>query len=317
MTAHEIEPDESDSPLVAGDDVSGSEDALDAGEVAAPRGSGRLLLSTFAHNRLALVGLGMVVLIAAFCFLGPLFYHTNQVTVRLDLEELPPSGAHPLGTDASGYDVLGRLMLGGQSSLELGFAVAIASTVIGTLYGAFAGFVGGIVDALMMRVIDTFLAIPGLVLLLILVNLFTPNLWLIIILLSLLSWLGVARLVRAEVLTLRTRDFVQAARMMGGTRRRIILRHLIPNAVGVIIVNATFTIADAILMLAALSFLGLGLPPPHADWGSMLSDGLNYLFDGYWWLVYPAAGILILTVVAFNLIGDAIRDSLDVRVQRP
>jgi peptide/nickel transport system permease protein len=289
----------------------------EAGDVAAPRGSGRLLLSALAHNRQAMVGAGLVVVIALSCFLGPVFYRTNQITVRLNLATLPPGGGHPLGTDASGYDVLGRLMEGGQSSLELGFSVAIITAVIGTLYGAIAGFVGGIVDAVMMRVVDTFLAIPGLVLLLILVNLFTPNVWLIIILLSLLSWLGVSRLVRAEVLTLRAREFVQAAKMMGSSRRRILIRHLVPNAVGVIIVNATFTIADAILTVSALSFLGLGLPPPHADWGSMLSDGLNYLFDGYWWLVYPPAIILIITVVAFNMIGDGIRDSLDVRLQRP
>lgn len=276
-----------------------------------------LALSAFFSNRVAVAGLSLVVLIALFCFLGPVFYRTNQVTVRLGLASLPPGGRFPLGTDPSGYDVLGRLMQGGQSSLELGFAVAIVTTVIGTLYGAIAGFVGGFIDAVMMRVVDTFLAIPGLVLLLILVNLFTPTLWMIILLLSLLSWLGVARLVRAEVLTLKTRDFVQAVRMMGGKQRRIVLRHLVPNAVGVIIVNATFTIADAILTLSALSFLGLGLPPPHADWGSMLNNGLSYLFDGYWWLIYPPAIILILTVVAFNLIGDAVRDSLDVRLQRP
>jgi peptide/nickel transport system permease protein len=169
----------------------------------------------------------------------------------------------------------------------------------------------------MMRVIDTFLAIPSLVLLLILVNVFSPNLWVIILLLTFVSWLAIARLVRGEVLTLRTREFVQAAKMMGAGRQRIVLRHLVPNAIGVIVVNATFTVADAILTLSALSFLGLGLPPPQADWGGMLSNGLNYLFDGYWWMVYPPAIILIITVVAFNLIGDAIRDSLDVRLQRP
>jgi peptide/nickel transport system permease protein len=288
----------------------------EVGEVPAGRGSGRLILSTFARNRVAMVGVGLVVLITLFCFLGPLFYRTNQITVRLNIEELAPSGKYPLGTDASGYNVLGRLMVGGQSSLELGVAVAIASTAVGALYGAIAGFVGGIIDAIMMRVVDTFLAIPGLVLLLILVNIVTPSLWMIIILLSVLSWLGVSRLVRGEVLTLRTREFVQAARMMGASRRRIVIRHLVPNAIGVIIVNATFTVADAILTLSALSFLGLGLPPPSADWGSMLSDGLNYLFDGYWWLVYPPAIILIITVVAFNMIGDAIRDSLDVRLQQ-
>jgi peptide/nickel transport system permease protein len=286
-------------------------------EARARRGSGRLILATFGQNRLAVAGLGLVVLVVLFCFLGPLLYRTNQVTVELNLATLPPGPGHPLGTDASGYDVLGRLMLGGQSSLELGLAVSLATTVVGTLYGAVAGLAGGLIDAVMMRVIDTFLAIPSLVLLLILVSLFTPNLWIIIALLTMLSWLGTARLVRGEVLSLRTREFVLAARMMGAGDGRIVLRHLVPNAIGVIVVNATFTIADAILTLSALSFLGLGLPPPHADWGTMLTDGLNYLYDGYWWLVYPAALILVLTVVAFNLIGDAIRDALDVRLQRP
>jgi peptide/nickel transport system permease protein len=306
-------------PPPASDALIAAEPALapaGASPEAAPRGSAWLTLAAFTRNRQARIGGTIVLLLVAFCFIGPLVYRTNQITVRLGLATLPPSSRFPLGTDGSGYDVLGRLMEGGQASLELGFSVAIVSTVLGTLYGAVAGFVGGIVDAVMMRVVDTFLAIPGLVLLLILVNLFTPNLLLIILLLSLLSWLGVSRLVRGEVLTLRTREFVQAARMMGSTRWRILTRHLVPNAIGVIIVNATFTVADAILTLSALSFLGLGLPPPHADWGSMLSNGLNYLFDGYWWLVYPPAIVLIITVVAFNMLGDAVRDSLDVRLQR-
>jgi peptide/nickel transport system permease protein len=270
----------------------------------------------FARSRGGIAGTGLVVAIVLFSFAGPLVYHTNQVTVRLSLAALPPGPGHPLGTDASGYDVLGRLMLGGQSSLELGLAVAVATAIVGTAYGAVAGYLGGVVDAFMMRVVDTFIAIPSLVFLLIMVNLFTPNVWVIIALLTMLSWLVTARLVRGEVLTLRTREYVQAARMMGSGSGRVVFRHLVPNAAGVIVVNATFTIADAILTYAALSFLGLGLPPPHADWGTMLSDGLNYLFDGYWWIVYPPAITLILTVVAFNLIGDAIRDSLDVRLQR-
>ena len=277
----------------------------------------RLIAATFAENRAAVAGLGLIAAITLFCFAGPLIYPTNQVTVQLGLAKLPPGGQFPLGTDPSGYNVLGRLMVGGQSSLELGFAVSIATTVLGTAYGAAAGLAGGIVDALMMRVIDTALAVPALVLLLILVNVVTPNLGVIILLLTVLSWLPIARLVRSEVLTLKTREFVQAVKVMGATRRRIVLRHLAPNAIGVIVVNATFTLSDAILTLSALSFLGLGLPPPQADWGGMLSGGLDYLFDGYWWLVYPPAVILILTVVAFNLIGDAVRDALDVRLQRP
>jgi peptide/nickel transport system permease protein len=301
-------------PLPAGPPEAGTPEA---GTLAARHRAGRLSAAALLRNRRALAGLVIVAVVVAFCFIGPLLYRTDQVTVHLDLAELPPGEGHPLGTDASGYDVLGRLMAGGRSSLELGFAVALATTLIGTLYGAFAGYFGGIVDAVMMRVIDTFLAIPSLVLLLIMVSMFTPSLWMIIVLLSLLSWLTAARLVRGEVLTLRTREYVQAARMMGSTGRRVVLRHLVPNAAGVIIVSATFTVADSILMLSTLSFLGLGLPPPHADWGTMLTGGLDYLYDGYWWLVYPPAVILIITVVAFNLIGDAVHDALDVRLQRP
>jgi peptide/nickel transport system permease protein len=287
----------------------------DGGQIA-ERGSGRLILSAFARNWQARVGVGTVILLVAFCFLGPVFYRTNQVTVNLGLKDLAPGGGHALGTDDEGYDVLGRLMLGGQSSLELGFAVAIATTLVGTVYGAVAGIAGGIVDGVMMRIVDTLLAIPWLVLLLIMVNIFPPNLVTIIALLTLLSWLGVARLVRGEVISLRTRDFVLAARTMGSTTNRIMWRHMVPNAIGVIIVNATFSVADAILALSTLSFLGLGLPPPHADWGTMLTNGLNDLFNGYWWLVYPPAIILVVTIIAFSLIGDAVRDSLDVRLQR-
>ena len=280
------------------------------------RWSWRLILGTFARNWQAQAGLAVVVLLVLFCFLGPLFYRTNQVTVQLSLKDIAPGARYPLGTDDTGFDVLGRLMVAGQSSLELGFAVAIATTVLGTAYGAIAGIAGGIVDAVMMRVVDTLLAIPWLVLLLILVNYLTPNLWTIIALLSILSWLGVARLVRGEVISLRTREFVLAARTMGSTSARIMFRHLVPNALGVIVVSATFSIADAILALSTLSFLGLGLPPPHADWGSMLTGGLNDLFNGYWWLVYPPAVILIVTIIAFSLVGDALRDSLDVRLRR-
>jgi len=168
----------------------------------------------------------------------------------------------------------------------------------------------------MMRIIDTLLSIPGLVFLLILVKIYTPSLLSIILILSMLAWLGVARLVRGEVLSLRTRDFVLAAKSMGSGTSRIMWRHMVPNAVGVIIVNATFSIADAITALSTLSFLGLGMSPPYADWGTQLTNGLNDLWDGYWWLVYPPAILLIVTIIAFSLIGDAVRDSLDVRLRR-
>jgi peptide/nickel transport system permease protein len=286
----------------------------DAGADGGQQGA-RSAFRSWASLRQARIGVGIVLALVAFSFLGPLFYHTNQVTVNLNNATLPPGAGHPLGTDGDGFDILGRLMRGGQSSLELGFAVAITTTVVGTLYGAIAGWLGGIVDVVLMRVVDTLLAIPTLMLLLILVNIFTPNLLMIIVLLSALSWLGTARLVRGEVLALRVRDYVQAAKTVGGGQWWIIRRHLVPNAFGVIVVSATFTVADAILTMSALSFLGLGLPPPASDWGSMLTNGLDYLFDGYWWMIYPAAIILIVTVIAFNLIGESIRDSLDVRLR--
>jgi peptide/nickel transport system permease protein len=286
-----------------------------AGADDAQRQAARSAFRSWASLRQAQIGVGIVLALVLFSFLGPLFYHTNQVTVNLNNATLPPGAGHPLGTDGDGFDILGRLMRGGQSSLELGFAVAITTTVVGTLYGAIAGWLGGIVDVVLMRVVDTLLAIPTLMLLLILVNIFTPNLLMIIVLLSALSWLGTARLVRGEVLALRVRDYVQAAKTVGGGQWWIIRRHLVPNAFGVIVVSATFTVADAILTMSALSFLGLGLPPPASDWGSMLTNGLDYLFDGYWWMIYPAAIILIVTVIAFNLIGESIRDSLDVRLR--
>jgi peptide/nickel transport system permease protein len=251
-----------------------------------------------------------------FCFVGPVFYHTNQVKTELLDINLAPSAQHLLGTDSFGFDMIGRLMRGGQASFGLGFAVGGITTIVGTLYGAIAGIVGGVVDGFMMRVIDTLLAIPGLVLLLIMVNIFTPTLLSVILILSVLSWLGVARLVRGEVLSLRTRDYVLAAKTMGGGTGRIMWRHMVPNALGVIIVNATFSIADAITALATLSFLGLGMPPPYADWGTLLNNGLNNLYNGYWWEIYPPAVLLILTIVGFSLIGDAVRDSLDVRLRR-
>ena len=212
--------------------------------------------------------------------------------------------------------MLGRLMVGGQSSLEIGLAVGVVAVIFGSLYGAIAAVAGGAVDAVMMRIVDGLFSIPTLFLLIILGDIYTPNVPLLIIVLSLLSWLGTARLVRGEALSLRTREFVQAVKVAGGSQRRVVVRHLIPNTIGTIMVTASFIVADSILVLATLGFLGFGLPSPAADWGQMLSNGVTYLFDGYWWQLYPAGIAIVLTVVAFNLIGDALRDSLDARLQR-
>jgi peptide/nickel transport system permease protein len=272
-------------------------------------------LRTFLHHRMALIGLGLIAALALFCFLGPVVYHTDQIHANIQLTNLPPGPGRPLGTDANGYDILGRLMIGGQDSLEIGLAVAVLATALGVAWGAVSGFTGGLADALMMRVVDIVLAIPAIFVLIYLSTVFRPTVLLLIVVVSLLSWLGPARLVRGEALSLRTREFIEAVRVMGGGSRRIVVRHLIPNTLGTIIVSATFQVADAIILLATLSFLGFGLPPPAATWGGMLSQGTTYLLDGYWWEVYPAGLIIMLTVLAFNFVGDALRDSLDARLR--
>jgi peptide/nickel transport system permease protein len=262
------------------------------------------------------LGLALIAALAVCCFLGPLVYHTDQLHANISITNLPPGAGHPLGTDDNGYDILGRLLLGGQSSLEIGFAVAVLATALGAAWGAVSGFTGGLADAVMMRVVDVGLAIPAIFLLIFLSTVARPTAGLLIIVISLLSWLGPARLVRGEALTLRTRDFVQAVTVMGGSRLRAVAVHLIPNTLGTIVVSATFQVADAIILLATLSFLGFGLPPPAVTWGGMLAQGTTYLSDGYWWQVYPSGLAIMITVIAFNLAGDALRDSLDTRLQR-
>jgi peptide/nickel transport system permease protein len=244
-----------------------------------------------------------------------LLYHTDQFNPDLINVNLSPSGSHPLGTDQSGFDILGRLMDGGKTSIEVGLAVGVIATVFGLIYGAVSGFFGGTVDAVLMRVVDIGLAVPVVFLFIFMARVYKPTLALLIVLLALVSWLIPARLVRGETLSLRTREYVQAVRVMGGRSGRIIVRHIIPNTIGTIVVTVTFQIANAILTLAILQYLGFGLPATTPTWGSMLSGGTTYLQDGYWWEVYPALLIIVITVVAFNFIGDALQDAFDVRLQ--
>jgi peptide/nickel transport system permease protein len=289
------------------------------GEVADLGGLLRRGLRVFAENKLALVGVAIIVAAVLFSWVGPLLYHTNQTNAQEALlnstQNAAPSGAHPLGTDENGFDILGRLMVAGQISLVVGFAAAAIASVVGALYGAVAGFFGGWIDAVMMRIVDAFLSIPVLFLAIVLAVIFRPSLPVFIFVIAFVSWLVPARLIRGETLSLRVREYVQAVRAMGGSRRRAILRHVIPNTIGTIIVNATFNVADAILLLAALGFIGLGVPAPQTDWGSMLSNGVNFALDGYWWEIFPAGLCIVLVVVAFNFIGDALRDALEVRLQ--
>jgi peptide/nickel transport system permease protein len=292
--------------------------ALGLAQPQKPRSLLRRGWDVFAENKLALASLVIVVCIVGFCFIGPLIYHTNQVNTNLQDYLCKPSADHLLGCDALGYDQLGRLMVGGQTSIEVGLAAAIVAVLFGTLYGAISGFIGGPVDSFLMRLVDAGLSIPYIMLVIILSVIFHPNTFIMIFIIAAFYWLGVARLIRGETLTLRTREYVQAVKVAGGGKMRAVTRHVMPNAIGTIIVQATFAVADSILILAGLGFLGLGVNPPSTDWGSMLSGGLTYIQSGtnYWWLIYPPGFAIILTCIAFNFIGDALRDAFETRLQR-
>jgi peptide/nickel transport system permease protein len=281
-----------------------------------PRSAFRRSLDVFLENKLAVTGVGIFVAMFIFCFGGPLVYHTDQIHVNFAIENLPPGAGHPLGTDANGYDVLGRLMAAGQISLEVGIAAAALATILGVLWGAVAGYFGGPLDSVMMRIVDAMLSIPTLFLALVVVAIVTPTTPILILIIALTSWLTTSRLVRGEALSLRVREYVQAMKVMGGGGSRAVLRHIAPNAIGTIMVNATFQVADAIALVVALSYLGLGIAPPKQDWGGMLSDGVQYVYDGYWWLIFPAGFCIIIVITAAIFIGEGLRDAVEVRLQR-
>ena len=297
-------------------DINRGPTAPEGGEIGPVQSGFKLAMREFAQNRLAVIGLGILAFFVLFCFVGPLIYHGDTINTSLENTLLPPGAGHPLGTDNVGLDVLGQLMKGGQASLEVGFFAAFIGIFIGTLFGAVSGLIGGLVDSGMMRIVDVFLSVPFLFVVLIVAVRYGASVLSLSLIIGGYTWLVPARLVRGEVLTLRTRDFVSAARAAGSSRGRLITRHLIPNAMSVIIVNVTFNVADAILAVATLGFLGFGLHYPNVDWGDMLSNGIQYLQAGNWWLIYPVGACIVLIVMACNLIGDALRDSLDVRLRR-
>ncbi len=316
-------PPTEEGPLISGLGGVVSEVAVPAAATTLPAGKTRGMfvrgLEVFLENKLAIAGGAVLAAIFLFCFLGPVFYHTDQVHVNLAIENQPPGAGHPLGPVNNGYDVLGRPTHGrsnGQVSLAVGLAAAVLATGLGTVWGAVSGYFGGLVDAVMMRVVDALLAIPVLFLALVVVSMFPPTQTELILVIALTSWLSTSRLIRGEALSLRVREYVQAMRVMGGGGARAVFRHIAPNAVGTIVVNATFQVADAILLVVALSYLGLGIRPPQTDWGGMLNSGINSVYDGYWWQIFPAGIAIILVVIAINFIGDALRDAFEVRLQR-
>lgn len=262
------------------------------------------------NNRVALVSAAFLVLMLLVAIFAPLLAPQNPNAVNIMMPHEPPSSEHWLGTDESGRDIVSRLIVGAQASMTVGLVSMVISISIGMTVGGIAGFVGGWLDAILMRFTDGMMAIPYFFLVLIVVAVFGTSFQNIVIVIGATSWMVVARIVRSEVIRFRNFEFVTAAESIGASDARILLRHVIPHTTSSIIVAATFGVANAILLESALSYLGLGIQQPTASWGNMLSNSQAYLFDNPILPLYP--GLLILLVVlAFNFLGDALRDALD------
>jgi peptide/nickel transport system permease protein len=268
----------------------------------------------FKRNWLAVGGLVVIVimfLIAGFAFfLAP--YDPGKTDVSLKLT--PPSVRYYLGTDQLGRDVFSRMLYGSRVSLSVGFVAVAISIFIGILVGALSGYYGRWIDSVLMRFVDIMLCFPSFLLILTVVALLGPSLFKVMVVIGITSWMGTARFVRAEFLSLRERDFTQAAKALGVKDHRIIFRHILPNALAPVFVTATLDVASAILVEAGLSFLGFGAQPPAPSWGNILTEGRTYIFDAWWLTVFPGMAILI-TVLSFNLLGEGLRDAIDPRLR--
>ncbi|MBW4079260.1 MAG: ABC transporter permease [Acidobacteria bacterium] len=277
----------------------------------------RQRLRIFTHNKLAIISVIFIVALVMFCYLGPIFYHTNQTDQAAALNvawNAPPSMHHLLGTDSSGFDVLGRIMYGGEYSLSLGILAGIITIIVGTIYGMISGFIGGFVDTIMMRVLDAFLSIPLLFLLITLIAIFQRSTVFLILIIGTTLWFGNARIIRGDALLIKKLEYSQAATAMGASKWHIIKRHVFPNSMSNIVTVATFSVADAILFLSTLGFLGLGIPAPQTDWGTMMQNGAVQQSNGYWWEIYPTAVVFVLLIVAITYVGEALRDAFEVRL---
>jgi peptide/nickel transport system permease protein len=272
-----------------------------------------VLWQRLRHNRMAMIGAVIVLVMFVLAMAAPLLGRDPgaiDIAVRLQ----SPNWSHPLGTDDLGRDVLTRILFGARISLLVGFVAVGIATAIGIALGAVAGYYGRWVDTLLMRFVDIMLCFPTFFLILAVIAFLDPSIWNIMIIIGLTGWMGVARLVRAEFLSLRERDFVVAARAIGANDARIIFRHILPNALSPVLVSATLGVAGAILTESALSFLGIGVQPPTPSWGNMLIAGKQTLGTAWWLSVFPGMAILI-TVLGYNLLGEGIRDALDPRIR--
>jgi peptide/nickel transport system permease protein len=254
--------------------------------------------------------LGLFVVSIFAPWLAP--HDPNQIDLQQVL--MPPSSAHYLGTDTLGRDVLSRIIFGSRVSLKVGFVAVGLATLIGLFIGALAGYYGGWVDSALMRLVDLMLCFPAFFLILAVIAVLEPSIWNIMAVIGLTSWMSVARLVRAEFLSLREREFVTAARALGASDTRLILRHMLPNALAPVMVSATLGVAGAILTESALSFLGLGVQPPTPSWGNILTAGKDNIEIAWWLSVFPGLAILV-TVMSYNLLGEGIREAIDPRLK--
>ena len=261
-------------------------------------------------QRRAFLAAGLVALLAVMAIVGPLLYDADPNALDLARAAQPPGAGHPLGTDESGRDVLGRLLAGGRVSLAVGFAAVACSGLVGLSLGAIAGLGGRRLDSFVMRLTDAMMAVPALFLIITTLALFGTTVTGLVIAIGATSWMGLARLVRAELLAIREQDYVEAARALGTRPLSVLTRHAFPHLLPSVLVNITFGVGTAILMESALSFIGLGIQPPAASWGNMLSNALTYLHASPALAIYPGVMIL-LTVVSVNVLGDALRDAAE------
>lgn len=266
-------------------------------------------------NKLAMLGLCFIILLAIVSLLTPLIAPYSYEAQDLYMGATPPSAEHWLGTDVLGRDLLTRLMYGGRISLTVGLIATSVALVIGVTWGAVAGYMGGRVDAFMMRIVDVLYALPFSIFIILLTVVFGRSLLLLFLAIGAVEWLTMARIIRGQVLSLKKQEFVEAATAIGLSRWQIIRRHLIPNALGPIIIYTTLTIPSVILLESFLSFLGLGIQPPASSWGSLISYGVETMEEYPWLLIYPGL-VLSFTLFSLNFLGDGLRDALDPRVSK-
>jgi oligopeptide transport system permease protein len=266
------------------------------------------------RNRMALAGALFLAALAVACVAGPLFSQSYWEQ-NIDLGATPPSAAHWMGTDTLGRDLLARSLYGGRISISVGLLATFVALVIGVTYGAVAGFVGGKVDTVMMRIVDILYALPFTIFVILLMVFFGRNIFLLFFAIGAVQWLTMARIVRGQVISIKRMEYVEAARALGLGRWRIILRHVIPNVLGPVIVYTTLTIPEVMLLETFLSFLGLGVQLPKSSWGVLIKDGAEKMEEFWWLLVFPGA-LFSMTLFSLNFLGDGLRDALDVKASK-